>query len=581
MKNPSRLFSRIVITALIITLISTSALPVFAAAPEKDKKAKATAAPQPKPKDPNAVDLDLITRIRLEAFHNSKVMETLSELTDHIGPRLTNSPNMRKANAWTRDQLTKWGMENAHLEAWGPFGRGWSYEVSTTRMTAPDTAELIVLPKAFTPGTDGPVRGNVVRARISSVDDFEKYRGKLKGHIVLLGEPRQLEPHGEVQMKRFDDKELAELSQFKIGERRQYDAAALRRRFQFLPALNKFLNEEQPAVVIEPSRPPGDGGTVFVQGGGSYKKDEPAGPPYLVMNTEHWGRIARLLDRNVAVEMEVNVKAAFYDDDPFGYNTIAEIPGSDSALKDEVVMIGAHLDSWQGGTGATDNGAGSAVMMEVMRILKAVGASPRRTVRIALWSGEEQGLYGSKGYVKEHFGARAPSTDPADKDLPDFMQRSKGAVETKPEHGKISVYFNVDSGTGKIRGVHLQENAAVAPIFQQWMEPFRDLGMTTLTMRNESGSDFLSFDEVGIPGFEFLQDEIEYDSRTHHSNMDVYERIQKEDLMQASAIVASFVYQAAMRDEMLPRKPMPEPAKSEAKPEAAKTPEAAKKDAKK
>ena len=538
------------------TLILAS--PQFVRA-ESAKAAKTKAAPTSadiKPSNPNQVDLDMVTRIRQEEFRHSQVMSIMSDIADGIGPRLTNSPNMRKANAWARDQFTKWGLENAHLEPWGPFGRGWAYEISAVRMVSPDRAELIALPKAWTPGTNGAVRGKVVRAKITSKKDFEKYKGKLSGAIVLIGEDREIKPHSQAELQRYSDKELDEIFQYEIPKDRSDTALMERlRRAAFNKELTKFLDEEKPLAVIEETRSPGDGGTIFVQSGGSYKKDEPIGPPYLVMAAEHFGRIARLLSRKVDVELEVNVKADFYDDDAFGYNTLAEIPGTD--LKDEVVMLGGHLDSWHGGTGATDNGAGCAVAMEAVRLIKALGIKPRRTIRIALWSGEEQGLLGSRGYVKEHFAVRPE--DPDEHKLPEFMRRLAGPLQLKPEQSKVTAYFNLDNGTGKIRGIHLQENAAVAPIFASWMEPFKDLGMTTLTMRNTGGTDHLSFDAAGIPGFQFIQDEIEYDTRTHHSNLDVYERIQREDMMQASAIMASFVYDAAMRDQMLPRKPLPQP----------------------
>jgi carboxypeptidase Q len=552
--KPIRSLSRALLAVALVFFCALSA----GAAKDKKEKTPATESAA-SAKDPNAVDWDAISRIRSEAFHHSHVMETLSNIVDKIGPRLTNSPNMRKANAWTRDQLASWGMENAHLEPWGPFGRGWSYEKSSIRMTAPDPAELLALPKAFTPGTDGVVKGKVMQAKIESKADFEKFRGKLKGMIVLLGEPRELKLHDTAFSKRFDDPTLAHDSEFEIpADRPSAFRDAFARRLQFAKDLNQFLEDEKPALVIEASRTPGDYGTIFVQGGGSYKTGDPVGAPDVVMEPEQYDRMWRLLDKDVPVEVEAEVKARFYDDDAYGYNTIAEIVGSDPKMKDEVVMIGGHLDSWHAGTGATDNGSGCAVMMEVMRILKSLDLKPRRTVRIGLWSGEEEGLLGSRGYVREHFGERAPSEIPVDKDLPDWAQRYKGPVTTKPQHGQFDVYFNFDEGTGKIRGIYMQENGAVEPIFKQWMEPFKDLGMTTLTMNNTGGSDHLSFDEVGLPGFAFIQDPVEYDSRTHHSNMDTYEHVQREDLMQASAIIASWVYQAAMRDEKLPRKAMPQ-----------------------
>lgn len=532
----------------------------------------------PAAKDPNAVDLEMVGRIRNEALRNSQVMDTLWHIADGIGPRLTNSPNARKANAWTRDQLTKWGLENAHLEPWGPFGRGWSYQESTVRMTAPDTAEYIALPKAYTPGTDGPLKGKAIRVHITSKEDFEKYKGKLKGAIVVIGEEREIKLKAEPLSERFSDKELAELAQFNPAPvYGNYTPAQLQQRVFLSRDLQKFLAEEQPAVVLEPSRSPGDGGTVFVQGGGSYKKGEPVGPPNLVMNYEHWARIARMLDHKMDVELEVNVRTTFYDDDEYGYNTIAELPGSDPVLKNEIVMMGAHLDSWHGGTGATDDGGPIAAVMEAMRILKAVGAKPRRTIRVALWTGEEQGLLGSKGYVDEHFGVRPP--DPEQKDRPSYMITKFLPVQPKPDYEKLAAYFNLDDGVGKVRGIYTMDNPAVVPIFEKWMEPFHDLGMNTITNRRTGGSDFLSYDTIGLPGFPFIQDGLEYDTRTHHSNMDTYERVPAADLMQASAILASFAYNAAMRDEKLPHKFVPMEAPAPVKPDDAK--KAAKKEKKK
>ncbi len=278
----------------------------------------------------------------------------------------------------------------------------------------------------------------------------------------------------------------------------------------------------------------------------------------LVMAIENYGRLTRLLERNIPVELEIEVRNQFYDSDPNAYNTIAEIPGSDK--KDELVMLGAHLDSWHAGTGATDNAAGSAVIMEAIRILKAIGFKPRRTIRVGLWSGEEEGLLGSRAYVAEHFGSHAPPTDPKELAMPSWLWKDDTPLTLKPEQAKVSAYFNIDNGTGKIRGIYLQENEGVAPIFTSWMQPFSDLGMTTLTDRDTGGTDHESFDAVGIPGFQFIQDPVEYMTRTHHSNADTYERIQRDDMMQAAVILAAYVYDAAMRDNMLPRKPLPKPA---------------------
>jgi len=504
------------------------------------------------------VDLETISRIRYEGFHNSKVMDFATGLMDSIGERLTGSPNMKRANEWTRDQFTAMGLSNSHLEAWGPFGRGWANQYVNARMTSPDIVPLIVYSKAWTPGTNGVVTGKCIRVTIEDKKDFDKYRGKLAGMIVIFGPDAEIKPITEAPYKRLSDDDLAKTGEYQIpSERPPFRFADFLKRQQFMKDLNQFFTDEKVLAVIDHSRGTAGGGTVFVQSGGSYKIGETATVPQVTMASEHWTRIARLLQQKKDVTLELNVTNTFYDDDPMQYDTIAEIPGTDK--KDEVVMLGAHLDSWHAGTGATDNGAGTIVMMEAIRILKALDIKPRRTIRIGLWSGEEQGLLGSQGYVEQHFGARPHMDEPSMKNMPTLLRREAGAVTVKPEQAKISGYFNVDNGTGMIRGIYLQENAAVAPIFESWMRPFKDLGMTTLTMRNTGGTDHLSFDAVGIPGFQFIQDPIEYETRTHHSNMDVYDRLQSDDLKQISVIVASFVYETAMRDQMLPRKPIEKP----------------------
>ncbi len=504
------------------------------------------------------VDLETISRIRYEGFRDSKVMELASGLMDAIGERLTGSPNMKRANEWTRDQLTAMGLSNAHLESWGPFGRGWANQYVNARMTSPDVVPLLVYAKAWTPGTNGVVSGKCVRANIEEKKDFDKYRGKLAGMVVILGPEAEVKTITEAPYKRLSDDDLAKIGEYEIpGERPPFRMAEIAKRRQFIKDLNQFFADEKVLAVIDHSRGTAGGGTVFVQSGGSYKTGETTTVPQLTMASEHWSRIARLLQQKKDVTLELNVANTFYDDDPMQYDTIAEIPGTDK--KDEVVMLGAHLDSWHAGTGATDNGAGTVVMMEAVRILKALDIKPRRTIRIGLWSGEEEGLLGSQGYVEQHFGSRPPMDDPNMKGMPTLLRREAGPVTVKLEQAKVSAYFNVDNGTGKIRGIYLQENEAVAPIFEAWMRPFKDLGMTTLTMRNTGGTDHLSFDAVGIPGFQFIQDPIEYETRTHHSNMDVYDRLQPDDLKQISVIVASFVYDAAMRDQMLPRKPIEKP----------------------
>jgi hypothetical protein len=502
------------------------------------------------------VNWDVISQIRSEGFHNSKVMEIESQLTDVIGPRLTGSPNMKRANEWTRDQFTAWGLVNSHLESF-PFGRGWSNEYTEVRMVAPQASPLLAYPKAWTVSTNGVLHAPVVKAKLATQADLDKYKGQLSGKIVLNGDMREVKPQDKPALERYDDKKLAEIAEYEVpSEKPRYNREEAAQRVAFQKTLNQYLMDEHVAAIIDPSRA-GEAGLVFVQGGASYEPNTPAGVPSLVLSIENYGRITRLLERNIPVELEIDVRNTFYDSDPNAYNTVAEIPGTDK--KDELVMLGAHLDSWHAGTGATDNAAGSAITMEAIRILKSMGFKPRRTIRVALWSGEEQGLLGSHAYVKDHFGYHVPPTDPKELAMPEWLRKEDTPVVLKPEQAKVSAYFNVDNGTGKIRGVYLQENEAVEPIFSAWMQPFNDLGMNTLTMRDTGGTDHESFDAVGIPGFQFIQDPVEYMTRTHHSNADVYERIQRDDMMQAAVILAAYVYDAAMRDNMLPRKPLPKP----------------------
>ena len=502
------------------------------------------------------VNWEVMSQIRNEGFHNSKVMEIESQLTDVIGPRLTGSPNMKQANDWTRDKFTEWGLVNSHLEGFA-FGRGWSNDYTEIRMVVPQASPLLAYPKAWTVSTNGVLRAPVTKVTLATQADLDKHKGQLAGKIVLNGEMREIKPEDKPALQRYDEKKLEEIAQYEIpSEKPRFNREEIAQRIAFQKTLNQYLMDEKVAAIIDPSRR-GEGGLVFVQGGADYKPGEPAGVPSLVMSIENYGRLARLLEKNIAVEVEIDVRNQFYDVDPNAYNTIAEIPGSDK--KDELVMLGAHLDSWHAGTGATDNAAGSAVVMEAIRILKAIDFKPRRTIRVALWSGEEEGLLGSAAYVKSHFGSHVPPTDPKELAMPEWLRKNDTPLDLKLAQAKVSAYFNIDNGTGKIRGIYLQENEAVAPIFSAWMQPFTDLGMTTITDRNTGGTDHESFDEVGIPGFQFIQDPVEYMSRTHHSNADTYERIQRDDMMQAAVILAAYVYDAAMRDNMLPRKPLPKP----------------------
>ena len=536
--------------ALSLALLLAAAVPAAAAPPEP-------------------VDLEMVTRIRDEAFNRSKAFEALSKLCDGIGPRLTGSPSYRSAAEWAKAELTKLGLSNVRIESFAPFGRGWVLDSVSVRMLAPSLAILSALPKAWTPGTDGPKKGKALLAKLETQEDLDKWKGKLEGKILLLGDATEAKPREKGDVTRYDDKALEEIWRYEPGGGRYRRTPADRERMlkqrEFRKKLEAFLVAEKVAAVIEPSR--GDYGTIWVQGGGPWKPGEPVPPPSLVMGAEAYGRVARLLDRKDEVELEVDVKARFTDEDPLAAsNVFAEIPGTDKTKKDEVVMIGAHLDSWQGGTGATDNGVGSATAIEVMRILKALNVTPKRTIRIGLWGGEEQGLLGSRAYVSKDLASRPEPTDPKERELPEYMRRPTGPLSFKPGYAKLAGYFNVDNGAGKIRGIFAQDNAAVAPIFEAWLAPFRDLGATTVTMKRTGGTDHQSFDAVGLPGFQFIQDELDYDTRTHHTNMDVVERVPKPDLMEIAAVWASFAYHAAQRDQMLPRRPLPPEPPAEAKP---------------
>ncbi|HUB31349.1 MAG TPA: M20/M25/M40 family metallo-hydrolase [Terracidiphilus sp.] len=521
------------------------------------------------------LDLTMYQRIREEGLNRSHVMEFATALMDGIGPRLTGSPNLMKANEWTRDTLTKIGLENAHLEDWGEFGLGWQQLNTWARMVTPDTAVLIVQATPWSPSTPGAVTGDVVYVSIQNEGDFDKYRGKLAGKVVLFGAMREVPPVDKPLFTRYTDKELEELAEFPVSANAgglppelQARLRARMERMRIIDKVAQFFADEKVAAVIEPSRDGanggGSGGTFFDDNGATlgrtpYLADHRVKVPVVVAAIESYGRLYRLTQHHAPVSVEVDVETKFTGEHEHAYDTIAEIPGTDPKLKDQVVMLGGHLDSWIAGTGATDNGAGTIVAMEAVRILKALNVKPRRTIRIALWTGEEQGLFGSKGYVKQHFGFAPLSTAPDQVALPEFMRRAAGPLELKPEQKLISGYFNVDNGSGRIRGVYLQGNAAVAPIFAQWIAPLKDLGVTTLTMRNTGGTDHLSFDAVGIPGFQFIQDDLDYETRTHHSNEDVVERLQPEDLKQIATVEAIFVYNAAQRDQMLPRKPLPDP----------------------
>ena len=487
------------------------------------------------------VDLGVIHQIKTEAFQNPKVMDTMFQLTDVHGPRLTNSPQFRAAGEWAVKQLQEYGLENVTLEKWGPFGRGWNYTFYSGHMIEPGYQPLLGYPLAWTPGTNGALSAEAVLAVIRTEADLAQFKGKLAGKIVLRDAPRNLTLPTEAAGRRLTDTQLADISVFPIppppgsrtrpGQPPPLTPAQAR---AFRARLNQFWKDEGAALVIQTSDQ-GDGGAVFGRGADREAKDN---FPTIVLAAEHYNRIARLIEHKVPVKLQFEVKAEFFDGQTDSFNVIAEIPGN--SKRDEVVMVGGHFDSWHMGTGATDNAAGSAVAIEAMRILKTLNLRMDRTVRLALWGGEEEGLLGSRAYVKQHFADRA-------------------VMKPTAEHERFAGYFNLDNGSGKIRGINLQGNDALRPVFEKWLEPFRDLGASTIVLRNTGGTDHLSFDEVGLPGFQFIQDPLDYFTRTHHSNMDVYDRIQATDLEQASAIIASLVYDTAMRPEKLARKPLPKP----------------------
>jgi hypothetical protein len=521
------------------------------------------------------VDLNVVQQIRTEAFDNSKVMDTLWRLSDVYGPRLTASPEIREAADWAVKTLEGYGLANVHLEKWGPFGRTWSPREYWVTMNAPRYAQLATAPLAWSKSTNGAVSGDVIYAPLGGTARMldpkkyraqietwaNKYKGKLRGKIVLLTREQKIAPLEKPQFERYTDAELADLARAPEPHARTQvdiehldvpdDPSEAREYMMSLPPdvreqlfeardaarakLNQLLLDEGVLAVITTDQRAHTGILAAEQAGG-YDPKYPMAPPTFVLTAEQYNRLARLADKNIPEKITVDLKAETSDTPVDSFNIIGEIPGG--AKKDEVVMIGGHFDSWHSATGATDNGAGSAVMMEVMRVLKALNLKMDRTVRIGLWTGEEEGLLGSKAYVKAHFG------DPATMKITD-------------EQAKLCGYFNLDNGTGKIRGVYLQGNDAMRPLFEQWLAPFRDLGATTITIRNTGGTDHLSFDAVGLPGFQFIQDPLDYMTVTHHTSLDTYDHAQAADLMQAVAVIASVVYDAANRPEMLPRKPLP------------------------
>jgi carboxypeptidase Q len=558
---------------------------------------------------------DPVARIRDEGLNRSKVMETLSYLTEVIGPRLTASPNHRRANDWARDKLACWGLTNAHLEAWGPFGRGWSLKRFSAQVTQPQNIPLIGYPNAWSPGFDRPFSADVVYFDAKTTADLDSFKGKLKGAIVLVSPAREMRARFEPLASRLTETNLlrlanageprspapraaspppsgrssseqgtsAETNSIRAGSAppdRGAPAARGRSGARFL----SFLAREGAALIVNGSSM-GDGGTLFVAAaavpmsesqstnrtGGftnlprPWSTNVPAVPPQITLATEDYNRLVRMIQQGEKLKMEIDLQVEFHEADLMAYNTVAEIPGTD--LKDEIVMLGGHLDSWHAGTGATDDGIGVAAAMEAVRLLSRLELKPRRTIRIALWSGEEQGLLGSRAYVAQHFGYYTNASDSlalrTPKDEGDAKPHARNSDNLRParklvrlrEYEKLCGYFNLDNGGGKIRGLYLQGNEAVRPMFRRWLEPFKDLDAETLTLSNTGGTDHIPFDAIGLPAFQFIQDPLDYNSRTHHSNEDVLDRIQPEDAKQAAVILAAFAYNAAMLDDKLPRKP--------------------------
>jgi len=509
------------------------------------------------------VDVGMVNRIWEEAVNRPRVMETLSYLTDVIGPRIPGTPAMKKASEWAKNKFTEWGLVNAAIEPCGEFGLGWANEYISVHMIEPSYSPILAYAKPWTLGTKGKIKGQPILAVIRSKADLAKWQGKLKGTIVLADPPRQVRPSFKPYAHRYREEDLKELTETPIPLQPK-DGGGEKPEVKW-EELVEFYKSESVALLIESSDGSrSDFGTVKVDAYEGMGKNHLIADqsPRIVLPAEAYARICRILDLKVPVTLEAEVRNTIYDQDKMGYNVVAEIPGLDK--KGEVVMLGGHLDSWTGGTGAVDDASGCAVAMEAVRILKALGVKPKRTIRVALWTGEEEGFYGSRGYVFTHFGdtdketLKNPSWEDYEKNWRNPLGDSKKII-AKPEYSKISGYFNYDNGSGRIRGIYIQENFQVRPIFEEWMKPLRDLGVTTIALQPTEGTDHLPFDYIGIPGFQFIQDPLDYFPTLHHTSQDVYDHCVAEDLVQSAVVMASFVYFAAMRDEMLPRKPLPIP----------------------
>jgi carboxypeptidase Q len=632
--------------AVSFAVAASTALALLARA--DDLPSAPPAGPRPTSGPTTAAVDPVIGRIRDEGLNHSHVVDTLDYLCNVIGQRLTGSPGQRHASEWTRDQLAAWGLSDAHLEPWGPFGRGWQLDRYALQVTAPYAIILHGEPKAWSPGTPGPIEADVVYIDATTRAGLQKYRGQLKGKIVLLGTVHPTVAHFEAVASRMDDDRLAKLvtSRPTSGPAAPSELLDARSRLataagpatlpgirpagsqpptaaaNFFGAAVAFAQAEGAALVLDPSVR-GDGGTIFVAQATvpslgdpptrpaatgpttrprAWSPNAPAMPPQVTLADEDFNRLVSLAKHGEHLRIAANLAVRFTPADQVTTcNTVAEIPGTD--LRNQIVMVGGHLDSWQSGTGATDNGAGAACAMEAIRIIRALDLHPRRTIRVALWTGEEEGLLGSAAYVKQHFGylpddpagsgpasrpvaaadfsnpggddggannpatrpaAAAAATQPTTRRLR-RRRRPPGAVPTTaavfrlPDYERLSVYFNLDNGTGRIRGIYAQGNPAAVPIFHRWLAPFADLSAATVTLANTGSTDHISFDRIGLPGFQFIQDPIEYFPRTHHSNADVFDRIQADDVKEASTVMAALLWDAANADERFPRKPVERP----------------------
>lgn len=500
-----------------------------------------------------SVDRTAINGIIDQGLNHSQVMQTAAYLTDRIGGRITNSPQMRQAESWTQQQFRDWGLSNVHAEGF-EFGRGWSAVRSSARMTAPRTLDLRVIPVAWTPGTNGVISAGVVVAPIAKVEDFDKWRGKLSGKIVMVSRPDVRPDPTEAPFRRLTGEDLSSGGAY---NQPTYSPAAIERGLktaEFADQLDAFLASEGALAWVRMSAR--DGGLLHGTGY-QYQVGKTPKLAGLELAAEDYRRLARLALTDAPPTLELMSEVQFHDEDTKAYNIFAEIPGTGGTS--QYVIAGAHLDSWAASDGATDNAAGSAVVMEAARILKTLGVRPKRTIRFALWSGEEQGILGSLAYVDRHLATRAPLT--ADSPYRDLTiqrtWRSRWPIQPREGHSDLVAYFNLDNGSGKIRGINAEGNVAAVPIFQEWLAPFASMGATSVSLRNSGGTDHVYMQTVGIPGYQFIQDPLDYGSRTHHTSIDSYERLKPEDLRQSAIIMASFLLNAANRDQPLPRMPVP------------------------